>query len=161
MKSNFIGLIGATCAALIAGGATSPLHADTVNTSMVECQAVGASQSDLRHAENGVSTEGVVIGGRLVACSVTRSPLPVGATGTTFLVTGDNRDAKAVTTCSLGSYDYTGTFLGSRAFTSTTAHYQVALPLPAAQLGFWAYTSMTCLLPERATAVLESVVAIQ
>jgi hypothetical protein len=102
-----------------------------------------------------------VIGSRLVACSVARTPLLMGAPGTTFLVTGDNRDAKAVTTCALGSYDYGGAFRGSSAFTSTTAHYQVALPLPAAMLGFWDYTSMTCLLPERATAVLESVVAIQ
>jgi hypothetical protein len=161
VQSRFFGLPAIACAVVLSGGAPSPARADSITNSMVECQPVLAPQSDLRHAENGVSTEGIVIGGRYVACSVARTPLTGTATATTFYVTGDNRDARSATTCSLVSYDYTGAFLGSTSFSNSSAHYVVALPLPLAQLGFWAYTSMTCILPERNTATLESVVAVQ
>ena len=160
MKSKSIAMLGVVFGAVLSATAVAPVSAAVINTSTLACQPVNAPQTDIRHTENGVSTEGIAPA-RYVTCSVPRSPLiTVGTTGA-FVVTGDNIDGRATTTCTLSSYEFTGSFLGSTSFTTSTAHYAVILTLPVAQLGYWSYTSMTCLLPENARATLESVVSVQ
>jgi hypothetical protein len=160
VKSKSIVLLALVCGVGLSASAVAPVSAATINTSTLACQAVGAPQTDIRHTEQGVSTEGIV-SARFIACSVPRSPLVTLGTTGAFVVTGDNRDGHATTTCTLSSYEFTGTFLGSTSFTTSTAHYAVILTLPVAQLGYWSYTSMTCLMPEFAQATLESVVSVQ
>lgn len=162
MKLTFIRLLGAAGVALLGASAEAPVHAASINTSLLECQALQPSATDLRHTELGTSTEGVFPTPRLVTCAVPRSP--VSASPTTsglFYVTGDNRDSMSTTSCTLFSYDFTGTFLGSVSFTRSAAHYTQIVLLPAAQLGFWAYTSLSCLLPENGRATIESVISVQ
>lgn len=161
VKLMFVRLLGAASVVLIGAGAEAPVRAASINTSLLECQALQPAQADLRHTELGTSTEGVFPTPRYTACSVPRQPLSGTPTSGLFYVTGDNRDSMARTTCTLNSYDYTGVFLGSISFTRTDAHYTQILLLPAAQLGYWAYTSLSCLLPENGRATVESVVALQ
>ncbi len=161
MKFMFVRLLGAATLTLLGASVEAPVHAASINTSMLECQPLQPGQTNLRHTELGTSTDGVFPTPRFVTCSVPRSPSATTTTGSLFYVTGDNRDGMSTTTCTLFSYDYTGLFLGSTSFTRTAPHYTQIVLLPAAQLGFWAYTSLACLLPENGRATIESVVASQ
>ena len=156
----FIRLLGAASVVLLSATAGAPVHASSINTSMLECQPLQPGSADLRHTELGTSTEGIFPTPRFVTCSVPRSP-NLGVTGGLFYVTGDNRDGMSTTSCTLFSYDYTGVFQGSVSFTRSAPHYTQILLIPAAQLGYWAYTSLTCLLPENGRATIESVIAVQ
>jgi hypothetical protein len=158
--NTLIRLLGAAGVVLLGASVGAPVQAASINTSMLECQPLQPGQSDLRHTELGTSTDGVFPTPRLVTCSVPRQP-NTGSSSGLFYVTGDNRDSMSSTTCTLFSYDFTGAFLGSVSFTRTDAHYTQILLIPAAQLGYWAYTSLTCQLPEDARATIESVVAVQ
>ena len=130
----------------------------SVNTSTVACQPIGAASTDIRHVENGTYTEGTVTGPRMVTCAIPRMPLAFFATGSSFLVTGDNRGG-ATSTCTLTAYQFTGDFVGSSSFTTSAGHYAESLAMTAAQLPYWAYASLTCLLPDGARGDIESVVA--
>lgn len=160
MKFMFMRLLGAASVVLLGASTGAPVQASSINTSMLECQPLQPGQADLRHTELGTSTDGVFPTPRYVTCSVPRSP-NLGTTGGLFYVTGDNRDGMSTTTCTLFSYDYTGAFQGSFSFTRTAPHYTQILVIPAVQLGYWSYTSLTCLLPEDGRATIESVIAVQ
>jgi hypothetical protein len=160
MKLKFTRLLSAAIVVLLGVNVGTPVLASSINTSMLTCQPLQPGQADLRHTEAGTSTDGVFPTSRYVTCSVRRSP-NLGTTGGLFYVTGDNRDGMSTTTCTLFSYDYTGAFLGSASFTRSAPHYTQILVIPAAQLGYWAYTSLTCLLPENNRATIESAIAVQ
>jgi len=160
VKLNFIRLLGVASVVLLATNAGAPLQAASINTSLLECQPLQPGSADLRHTELGTSTDGVFPTPRFVTCSVPRQPNSGSSSGL-FYVTGDNRDGMSTTSCTLFSYDYTGAFQGSVSFTRTAPHYTQILLIPAAQLGYWAYTSLTCLLPEDSRATIESVIAVQ
>ena len=142
-------------------GATSlqPTSVPSINTGTVACQPIGAPSTDIRHVENGTYTEGTVSGPRLVTCAIPRLPLSFAATVGSFFVTGDNRDGMATSACTLTVYNYTGAFVGSSSFTTSQAHYAQSIGMVAAQLPYWGYTSLTCLLPEGARADVESAIA--
>jgi hypothetical protein len=167
VKPLFIRSIGAACVVLFVASANVPVRAATgnlgiasINNSMLACQPLGPSVTDLRHTEAGTSTEGIFPTARYVTCSVPRTPQTSGAATATFYVSGNNIDGRSTTTCTLSSYEYTGTLVGSVSFTTSAAHYKQLVEMPAWQLGPWAYTSLTCLLPPNNRATIDGVVAL-
>src|SRR5262245_42048353 len=137
----------------------TPAHAN-IYANMTECQVMQASQADVFHGSIGVWTGSAIATPRYVACPVPRSPLASGNAVAEFFVTGSHTDSVTTTTCTLFAYDYTGAFLGSTSFTRSGRYVQ-AVQLPAAQVGLWAYTSLTCLLPANGRGTLESAGASQ
>jgi hypothetical protein len=89
---------------------------------------------------------GVANGVAFALCPAVRSidTTPRGVVA--FYVDGDNFGGGA-TTCTLYSFDYTGTFLGSVQVQSGARNYDMYLTLPAEQASFWAYTSVFCEIP--------------
>jgi hypothetical protein len=138
----------------------APTAATGISTSTVACQPVAAASTELRHTENGTYTEGTTVGGRIVTCTIPRSPLAFDATSGTFYLTGDNRDGMATTLCGIGVYNYTGDFITSSSFVTSAAHWVQPVSLPAAQLPYWSYTSVSCILPGTASGDLESAIAL-
>jgi hypothetical protein len=89
---------------------------------------------------------GVANGVAFALCPAVRSidTTPTGIVA--FFVDGDNF-VGGTTTCTLYSYDYTGTFLGSVQGQSSARSYDMYLTLPPEQASFWAYTSVACEIP--------------
>jgi hypothetical protein len=95
-----------------------------------------------------------------VVCSVPRSPLAVGATSGSFYVDGDNFSG-ATTSCTLYSYNYDGTYLGSVGFSAAELHFDRLVTLPAAQLSMWAYVYMECAIPGNQVSQIRGVTSVQ
>ena len=148
-------------ALLFTASAVVPAPAANINTNATECQAQFLPQEvDIVHTEKGISTTSTATSSRWISCSVLRAPLPTGATSGSFYIDGDSRNG-AWTVCSLASYDFTGTFLGSVSFSSPGPAVDILLTLPAAQLGYWAYTGITCVLPPNGNGTLRGVTSLQ
>jgi hypothetical protein len=160
LKSRFIRLLGVACGVVLSASAVSPAPAANINTNATECQATFWPQDDVVHTERGVSTASSLDTGRYITCTLLRSPLPSTATTGSFYVDGDNLNG-ASTFCVISSYDFTGVFLGSTSFTTSSASYDQFLTMPIAQLGFWAYTSLTCFLPAHGAGTLRGVTSLQ
>ena len=90
-----------------------------------------------------------------VVCSLPRSPLDPVARDAGFWIDGDG----AHTSCTLTSYDFNGTFLGSKTFFNSPEHYDMLLVLPAAQASYYAYTYLWCQIPPG--GVLRGVTSVQ
>jgi hypothetical protein len=159
-----IRLLAAFCALPLSASLVTPAHAGTINTGAIECMVANGAQRDILHEYGAVGTD-LRGASRIVSCSVPRSPFtstPAPATGS-FEVSAFIKTAGAAINCTLYSYDYTGVFLGSASFTLTSvtpfsrAVQQVSLP--ASQLGFWAYTSMSCVMPANAGAFLTGILS--
>ena len=134
--------------------------AGNINTNATECQAQSWPQDAILHTDKGIATASTTSADTWVACAVPRSPLAAGVTSGLFYVDGDSFNG-AWTTCGLASYNYTGEFLGSIGFNNSGQRYDVPLILPAAQLGMWAYTGLTCILPAHGNAILRGVASSQ
>ena len=161
MKSWFVRLLGmAYGAALVTASVVAPAPAANINTNATECQAqFWPQQDDIVHTETGIRTS-AASDDRWISCAVPRSPLAPGATSGGFYVDGDAQNGASVV-CSLASYDYTGTFLGSASFFSPGPHFDIFLPFSSAQLGYWAYTGITCVLPAHGNGALRGVTSLQ
>ena len=164
MKPSLFLPTTALCAlALTAGG--TPARA-TINSSAVDCQPVSAPQQALVHNWEGVETTVSAVTDTYVSCSVYRSPLTtVGAPGV-FRLAGQIFSG-ATMPCTLTSYEYTGTFLGSATVLITSPpdgrwkRVVQEVSLPASQLPYWAYTSLVCLLPQSGAAWISSISSVQ
>ena len=97
---------------------------------------------------------------RPVLCSIPRSPLGSAAASGGFYIDGDNSSG-ASTSCTLLSYDYTGTFLGAVSFTESQAHYDHFVTMTSTQLPFYAYTAILCYLPTNGNGLLRGMTAVQ
>jgi hypothetical protein len=154
--------LAAACALSATASVLTPAHAGSINTSAVECTVAAGAQADISHDYSGVGTP-LRSAAKVVNCSVPRSPLSTAPGAGTFQFSAFIRNAGAAIDCTLYSYDYTGAFLGSVAFrlSSVTPATNVLrqTSLPPAQLGFWAYTSMSCTLPGNAGAFLTGVLS--
>jgi len=141
--------------------AVSPASASgNINTNATECQTNFWPQDTVLHTDQGIQTATATASAQQIACSVPRSPLASGVTSGSFYVDGDNFNG-ATTSCVLASYDYRGTFVGSKSFSSSAPSYDVFLTLPLAQLGFWNYTGIQCALPPNGNSILRGMTSIQ
>jgi hypothetical protein len=146
---------------VLCAGLPLPTRAAYILKASPTCQADFPTATDLIvHEVNGVRTAPQSDTFQWITCSIPRSPNAVLAANGSFYVDGDNLNG-ASTTCWIASYSYTGDFLGMSSFTTTLAHYDYFLTLPAAQLGPWAYTSLTCALPARGNGLLRGVTTVQ
>ena len=162
MKSRFVKVLGVAYGAMLAMvSVVAPAPAANINTNATECQAqFWPQEADIIHTEKGISTDSTVTSSRWISCSVPRQPLATDATSGSFYVDGDAQNG-AWMVCSLASYDYTGTFLGSYSLTSPGPAFDFLITLPTAQLGYWAYTGITCVLPPNGNGTLRGVTSIQ
>ena len=161
MSSKFISVIAIVCGVVLCASAERPAFATDINKAAPQCQANFPEAMDLIvHENNGVHTVPQTDSFQWVTCSIPHSPLASNATSGSWYVDGDNL-AGASTTCWVASYNYTGDLLGTTSFTSSAPHYDVLLIMPAAQLGIWAYTSLTCALPAHANGLLRGVTIMQ
>jgi hypothetical protein len=159
VKSKLIVSLAAACAVSMSWNAGAHL-ADNTNVNANECQLASSwgPQDNIVHSDQGVSTAPGVTQPLLVVCSLPRSPLPSGLTFGTFYIDGDNFGA--TTSCTISSFDYTGAFLGSASFSTFLPKYDWSLTLPLAQLGYWAYTEVSCMLPANGAGILRGFTAV-
>jgi hypothetical protein len=147
MKSRLVKLIGIILAVGIAGVQPQPTYAN-VNIQGSSCQpfAAGAGGVDIFAAPTGMWFQAPAFAAIAVTCSLPHSPLLTASASLRILIDGDNPNS-APTSCTLYSYDWSGTFLGSvtAASSSTFGLFTLDLSLPAAQVPYWAYTSVACL----------------
>jgi hypothetical protein len=156
-------LIGALA---LSASLVEPAQADSINAGTTECQPLSASPHNVVHSWVGTGTD-VNAPASVVSCAVPRSPLSGAAGQGTFEISAWIVTAGASINCTLYSYDYTGLFLGSVSFTLATATPTTQTPtmvsrqvsLPVTQLGFWAYTSMSCIVPANDSAFVTYVVS--
>lgn len=162
MKSGYLKILAVAYGALLTTvSVVAPAPAANVNTNATECQAqFWPQEADIVHTETGISTGVNVTADRWISCSVPRQPLAFTATSGSFYVDGDAQNGAWVV-CSLASYDYTGAYLGSVSLTSPGPHFDILLTLPAAQLGYWAYTGITCVMPPHGNGALRGVTSLQ
>jgi hypothetical protein len=161
VKSKFIGAFGTLAAVMLWAAPVSPSHATNINYGTNQCQLAffASAQYAPQHAVDGVMNGGDSQNFHVV-CGLPRSPLPAGSSVAAFYVDGDNFNG-AITVCTVASYDYTGTFLGSYAFDASEAHYDRYVTLPAAQVPYYAYTYLICTLPANGNGVLRGVTSLQ
>jgi len=156
-------LIGALA---LSASFVEPAQADSINASTTECQPLSGPQHNVVHSWEGTGTD-LNTPASVVSFAVPRSPLSGTPGQGTFEVAAWIISAGASINCTLYSYDYTGLFLGSVSFTLTTATPTTQTPtmvsqqvsLPVTQLGFWAYTSMSCTVPANDSAFVTYVVS--
>ena len=160
MKSRFVPLSVLVGGVLACGVTHNPVSAANFNTQTTHCQTTNPDKTSLIvHDAIGVRTAPQVTTPLAVTCSIPRSPLdPSRSAG--FYVDGDNFGG-ALTECFISSYDYTGTFLASASFSTSSAQYDMWLSLSPAASGPWAYMSLTCYLPPNGQGVLRGVTAVQ
>jgi hypothetical protein len=147
------------CGVILSAIIATPARSMSITSGTVACQAIGPPSTDIRHTENGTSSESTIAGPRLVTCSVPRSPLPFGSTSGTFTITGDNPNGATTAYCALTVFDYTGALIVQQAFPANTAHWVQSLPLSSALLPMWSYSSVTCALPEFSRGTVEGATA--
>jgi len=159
MKSRIIHLLGMAIGIVSCLTVAQGVRATNINMGTNECQDDSKSGNNIGHSLNGVYVLGGPAGG-FVTCNLPRAPLPTGATSGGFYVDGDNADG-GTAVCTIYSFDYTGTFLGSASFTASEAHFDRFVSLPAAQLPFYAYTYLFCGLSANGTTALRGVTSLQ
>lgn len=164
MKPSLFLQTTALCALALTAG-TTPVRA-TINSSAVDCQPVSAPQEALLHAWEGVETTLKATADTYVSCSVYRSPLTTAGAPGVFRIGGLVYNG-ATMPCTLTSYEYTGTLLGSATVVITSPadgrwrRVVQEVSLPASQLPYWAYTSLVCLLPQSGAAWVSSISSVQ
>ena len=164
MKLPLVKLIGIVLVVSLACGLPSQSQAN-VNISGAACQRYGGygGSPDLLADISGLYNSGQF--GAYAVCGVPHSPLAATATSFMLYVDGDNwlfqANPYSSAQCIVYSYDYNGTFLGSTSQISSSSvqHFDMLLSLPAAQVPYWAYTSVFCSLPP--TGLLRGVTVLQ
>jgi hypothetical protein len=155
MKSRLVKLIGIILAVALAGVQPQSTYAN-VNIHGSSCQpGTGWGLSDIGINEPGFyySRTGPQNTYIEVVCNLPHSPPPTAATSPLAIyVDGDDNNATGQPVfCGLFSRDWTGTFLGSVETSRSSQSFELYLSLPAAQVPYWAYTSVVCYLPPGGT----------
>ncbi len=159
MKIKSIQLCAPIFGMIILSAFSVSASATNINTSGTACHAYNAAQvADIDYIQSGARN--YATSPRSVICPVPREPLASGATTGYVYVDGSNA-AGTSTSCTLSSYNYNGTFLGSVSFTSSAATYDNGLSLTSAQLSTFAYTAVLCTLPANSGSTIFGVTAIQ
>jgi hypothetical protein len=130
----------------------SNAYAVNTNNSGTSCKNYNAAQvADIDYLPNG--TRNLNASSRYVICPIVRSPA---STGTAVSVYVDGFAAAGRTiSCTLYSYDYNGTFLGSQSFpTARTGTFDQYLSVAG---HYWGNASVLCLLPASAGGIIYDV----
>jgi hypothetical protein len=129
---------------------------EQINVHGIACYAKnGSQQGDLEYVPAGVRVKlGIVP--REIACAVARTSPTTGPDGLGFFVDGSNNFSQT-TSCTIYSYDFTGSFLGSAQFSSTSANYDNFLSLPPANTPAFAYIGMICTIPGNTNGTMRGV----
>jgi hypothetical protein len=162
VKLKFAPFISALSALVASVSITTPAHAGSIGLSAVGCQPQGVAQTTLLHEWSGVDVLSAADAQPVIVnCSVPRSPLTSDpAAGTFEIKAWIPGDTGGTVPCTLFSYEFTGTLLASVSFSLSSPVRGVVtqqVSLPPAQLGVWAYTSLTCALPPHFGAFLTSI----
>jgi len=91
-----------------------------------------------------------------VICPVEREPLPAGVANGIIYIDGANAGG-TTTSCTVYSFDFTGTLLGTRSVSSSASQYDMSVSFPAALLPQYAYVAAVCTLPTNSNSVLKGV----
>jgi hypothetical protein len=160
VKSQLIGSFASLVAVVLSAAPAAPAHATNINYGTNQCQLAffASATYSPQHAVDGTMNGGDSQNFHVV-CGLPRSQLPAGSAAA-FYVDGDNFNG-AITVCTVASYDYTGTFLGSFGFDLTQAHYDQYVTMPAAQVPYYAYTYLICTLPANGNGILRGVTSLQ
>ncbi len=130
------------------------------NVSGVACRNYNAGQvTDIDYVTSGVRNINSS-GARSVICPVDFVPTADGSI--TVYVDGRNSNTSVSTTCTLTSYNWNNTFLGSVSATKTNVSgaWEMTLTLPAAQASIWSYLTVLCTLPASSAATITGITAL-
>jgi hypothetical protein len=149
-------VVSSSIAVLIAtAGLLAPLPAaaTNINTSAFGClpsfpynqtnAGLGASLTGSGGKPDAIAVTGSF--SELLACPISRSPLASGLTNAVTFIDGKQPSGNTMS-CTVQSYDFTNTFLGSTTVSATTATFDMAASLPAANAPTFAYFIASCLL---------------
>jgi hypothetical protein len=127
-----------------------PAAATNINTSAFGCmssfpynkdnEGLGASLLGPGSRPDAIQVTGAFT--QLVACPVSRAPLPAGfVNATTFI---DGKQSAGSISCVVQSFNFNNTFLGSATVTANTATFDMAASIPAANAPTFAYFIASC-----------------
>lgn len=131
-------------------------YAVNANNAGTICKNYNASQvADIDYLPNG--TRNLNASSRYVICPIVRSPTSASYAVNVY-VDGFAAAGRTIS-CTLYSYDYTGTFLGSQSFPSArTGTFDQYLSVPG---HYWGTASVLCLLPGSAGGIIYDVDVVQ
>lgn len=166
MTPRILSLTAMLCALTLTAVGTRARAAE-IYLSAGNCMpAGGAPQNTLAHTTEGITTTAATLGADLwVSCSIPRMPLAEDGHPVVFRLSGI-ATPEAPMPCTINSFDYNGAFLGSATVVITApafpaeSHYRPfvqEVSMPDALLPYWAYTSLSCLLPARLQGYISSI----
>ncbi len=128
------------------------------NESGVACRNFNAGEvTDIDYLTSGVRN--ISSASRSVICPVDFVPTSDGSI--TVYVDGRNSNTTVSTSCTLNSYDWNNTYLGSVSDTKTgvSGAWEMALVLPAGQASVWSYLTVLCSLPASSAGTITGITA--
>ena len=133
-------------------------HAVNANHSGTICKNYNASQvGDIDYLPSG--TRNLNASARSIICPIVRAPT---STNSIAVYVDGYHYGTQTTTCTLYSYNYNGTYLGSTSFTQTgTGAFDRYLSLPSAQAPYYAAASLLCTIPGGANGIIYDIDVIQ
>jgi len=155
MKSAYGFGVFVAISAFASFGLCSNAYAVNANHSGTVCKNYNASQvTDIDYLPNG--TRNLNASARYVICPITRSPTSTNQVS--VYIDGFASSGNTVS-CTLYSYDYNGTFLGSQSFpTPRTGTFDQHLAVAGS---YWGNASVLCLLPGNAGGIIYGVEVVQ
>jgi len=143
--------IGLSCLTLTAQ-ATNANHSGTI------CKNYNASQvTDIDYLASG--TRNINASPRSIICPLVRAPT---STNSAAVYVDGYHSGSQTTTCTLYSYNYNGTYLGSVSFTQTgSGAFDRYLSLPAPQAPTYATLSVLCTIPGGGAGIIYDIDVIQ
>lgn len=135
---------------------SSTANAVNANNSGTTCKNYNASQvTDIDYVPSG--TRNLNASSRYVICPIVRSPTS-SSYAVNVYVDGFAAAGRSIS-CTLYSYDFTGTFLGSQSFpTARTGTFDQYLSVAG---HYWSNASVLCLLPGSAGGIIYDVDVVQ
>jgi hypothetical protein len=149
-----LGLSLTAAAFALMGGVPNTAHAVNANHSGTVCKNYNAAEAtDIDYLTSG--TRNLNANTRYVICPLVNSP-----TGSAINVYVDGYAASGRTiSCTLYSYNYLGSYLGSQSFPSArTGKFDVYLSVPT---NYWGGSSVLCALPPSGSGVIYDVDIVQ
>jgi len=139
-------------------GFVTGAHATNANHSGTICKNYNASQvTDIDYLVSG--TRNLNASARSIICPIVRAPT---STNNAAVYIDFYHSGTQTTSCTLYSYNYNGTYMGSASFTQTgSGYFDKYLSLPAGQAPYWANLAVLCTIPGGATGLLVDIDVVQ
>jgi hypothetical protein len=134
--------------------AARPAAAQQINTSAFGClpsfpyNQANAGLGAYLNPTNGSKPDSIIVTGAygmLLACPVSRSPIAAGESYQFVYIDG-HQPAGQTMSCTVQSYNYNNTLLGSYAVSSTSGTFDMGVAVPAAAATQFAYYIASCFL---------------